>query len=57
MPMGLPTMAHARAAQSQETRTTRKPITKVGLPGVHLGPGIAATTARKLIVSKRGLIP
>jgi hypothetical protein len=51
MPMDLPMMAHAFAAQSQETRTTRKPITKVGLRGVHLVPGIAATTAHEPIVS------
>jgi hypothetical protein len=49
--MAQSTMAHARAAQSRETRTTRKPITKDGLPGAHLGPGIAATTAHELIVS------
>ena len=49
--MVLPTTAHAGAAQSQETRTTRKPITKRGLPGVVKGPGIAATTAHELIVS------
>lgn len=50
-------MAHACAARSRETHTTRKPITGGGLPGAVKGPGIAATTARKPIVSQRSLIP